>query len=96
VLRFDDEVVRGWFEGLVLRLDDEVVRGWLEGLVLRFDDEVVRDADWWDEPDRADPPRLTLELDRADRPPPPRLPPPRRCASTSSTEPAGINRPNAR
>jgi hypothetical protein len=91
VLRLADELVRGWFEGLVLRFDDEVVRGWFEGLVLPYDDEGVRDADWWDEPDRAEPPRLTLELDRAERPPPPR-----RCASTSSTELAGINRPNAR
>ena len=45
MLRLDDEVVRGWFEGLVLRFDDEVVRGWLEALVLRFDDVGVDDAD---------------------------------------------------
>jgi hypothetical protein len=29
----------------VLRLDDEVVRGWVEGLVLRYDDEGVEDGD---------------------------------------------------
>ena len=45
MLRLDDEVVRGWLEGLVLRLDEEVVRGWLEGLVLRFDDVGVDDGD---------------------------------------------------
>jgi hypothetical protein len=29
----------------VLRLDDEVVRGWLEGLVLPYDDVGVDDGD---------------------------------------------------
>ena len=45
MLRLDDEVVRGWLEGLVLRFEDEAALGWLEGLVLPYDDVGVEDGD---------------------------------------------------